>query len=288
MSSNTRVQDARRTANNAATSRGVVALARLGYAVKGIVYIVIGILAILLATGHGGSATDQNGALKAIYNSPLGEGFGRVLMVVITVGLFGFALWSLIQAVFDTDRKGHSAKGIGARLGYAGVGVSYALLGVGAYQIASTGTASSRNSTSSAQNWTGLLLKQPAGVLLVIVVGIVVLAIAAYLFARAYRASFTRYLNLSSLSATARKGVITLGRLGNAALAVVLAIVGFFIIIAAIKHDPGDAKGLDAALVELLHQPFGPWLLGIVALGLLAYGAYSFAEARYRQVGGSR
>ncbi len=119
MSSNMKVQEARQAANSAARSQGVVVLARLGYAVKGIVYVVIGVLAILLVTGHGGGATDQNGALRAIYNSPLGEGFGRMLMIVITVGLFGFALWSLIQAVFDTERKGRTAKGIVARIGYA-------------------------------------------------------------------------------------------------------------------------------------------------------------------------
>lgn len=286
MGANLKVQEARNTARNAATSRGVTVLARLGYAVKGVVYVVIGFLAILLATGHGGSATDQNGALRAIYDSPLGEGFGRVLMIVITVGLFGFALWSLIQAVFDTEHKGHHAKGIIGRIGYAGVAVSYGLLGVVAYQIASTGATPSRNSTSSAQNWTGLLLKQPAGVFLVILVGCIVLGIAVYLFARAYRASFARHLNLYALGARARQGVIALGRFGNAALGVVFLIVSFFLIIAAVKHNPKDAKGLDAALSELLKQPFGPWLLGVVALGLLAYGIYSFAEARYRQVGG--
>ena len=284
MGANLRVQEARDTARNVATSRAVTILARLGYAVKGVVYVVIGFLAVLLATGHGGKTTDQNGALRAIYASPLGEGFGRVLMIVITAGLFGFALWSLVQALFDTEHKGRKAKGIIARIGYAGVAISYSLLGVVAYQIASTGSAPARNSTSSAQNWTGLLLKQPAGVFLVVLVGCGVLAVAVYLFARAYRASFAHYLALP-MSANVRKGVIALGRLGNAALGVVFLIVGFFLIIAAVKHNPGDAKGLDAALAELLKQPFGPWLLGLVALGLLAYGVYSFAEARYRQVG---
>lgn len=288
MGTNLKVQKAEQTARSAATSRVVVVLARLGYAVKGIVYVVIGFLALLLVTGHGGGATDQNGALRAIYESPLGEGFGRVLMIVITVGFFGFALWSLVQALFDTEQKGKTAKGILARVGYAGVAASYSLLGVVAYQIASTGSVPAKNSTSSAQNWTGLLLKQQAGVLLVILVGCIVLCIAAYLFYRAYRASFRRYLNLSSLSASARKGVVASGRFGNAALGVVFLIAGFFLVIAAVKHKPGDAKGLDAALEELLKQPSGPWLLAIVALGLLAYGVYSFAEARYRRVGGSR
>lgn len=288
MGTNLKVQEAEQTARRAATSRAVTVLARLGYAVKGIVYVVIGFLALLLVTGHGGGATDQNGALRAIYESPLGEGFGRVLMLVITVGLFGFALWSLVQALFDTEQKGKTAKGILARVGYAGVAVSYSFLGVVACQIASTGSVPAKNSTSSAQNWTGLLLKQQAGVLLVILVGCIVLCIAAYLFYRAYRATFRRYLDLSSLSTPARKGVIASGRFGNAALGVVFLIVAFFLVIAAVKHNPGDAKGLDAALMELLKQPAGPWLLAIVALGLLAYGVYSFAEARYRRVGGSR
>jgi hypothetical protein len=281
------IDAARRTARSAATSSFVVGLARLGYAIKGVVYVVIGLLAILLVTGHSGSLTDQNGALKAIYESPLGPGFGRFLMIIVMVGLFAFALWSLIQAVFDTEGKGRTPKGILSRLGYAGVAISYTLLGIGALQIAMTGNpnASSRNSTSSAQNWTALLLKQPAGVLLVILVGLLVLGLMAYLFYKAYKAPFRRRLNLASLSPRAQKTVVNFGRLGYAALGVVFAIVGLFLIIAAVQHNPKEAKGLDSALVELLKQPFGPWLVGLVALGLLAYGLYSFVEARYRRVG---
>lgn len=278
------VREVQHTAHSAATSTAMVALARFGYAIKGVVYLVVGLLAILLVTGHGGQVTDQNGALQAIYSSPLGEGFGRFLLVVVTIGLFGFALWSLIQALFDTEGKGRDAKGILARVGYAIVGISYALLGLVAYQIATTGSAS-RNSTSSTQNWTGLLLKQPAGVLLVILLGIVVLCLAAYTFYKAYRANFARRLNLATLTAQARKAVINVGRLGYAALGVVFTIIGIFLIVAAQQHNPSDAKGLDSALVELLKQPFGPWLLGLVALGLIAYGVYSFVEARYRRVG---
>lgn len=287
MNAKLKVQQAQQAARGAATNPVVTMLARLGYTIKGVIYVVIGFLALLLVMGRGGSATDQNGALKAIYASPLGEGFGHLLMIIIAIGFFGFALWSLIQALFDTEHKGHKAKGIIARVGYVGVAISYGLLGVAASQIASTGSPSSKNSTSSAQNWTGLLLKQPAGVVLTTLVGCVVLGIAAYLFMRAYRASFAKYLRLSSFSARVRGGVLLLGRLGNAALGIVFLIVGFFLIIAALKHNPKDAKGLDAALVELLHQSFGPWLLGVVALGLIAYGLYSFVEARYRRVGGT-
>ncbi len=281
------VDAARRTARNVATSPAVTRLARLGYAMKGVVYVVIGFLAILLVTGHGGALTDQNGALKAIYESPLGPGFGRFLMIVVTIGLFAFALWSLIEAIFDTEGKGRDAKGIVSRLGYVAVAISYTLLGIVALQIATTGNpnASSRNSTSTAQNWTATLLKQPAGVLLVILVGIIVLCLMAYLFYKAYKAPFRSRLNLASLSPRAQKTVVNFGRFGYAALGVVFAVVGIFLIVAAAQHNPKEAKGLDSALVELLKQPFGPWLVGLVALGLLAYGLYSFVEARYRRVG---
>lgn len=276
-----RANEARQSARHAATSPVMVALARLGYAVKGVMYIVIGVLAAFLGLGHGGSATDQRGALGAINDLP----FGKFLLIVMTIGLFGFGLWSVIQGVFDTEGEGKKAKGIIARIGYAAVGVAYIVLGVGALKVV-TGTGSSgKSSTTSTQDWTALLLKQPFGQFLVVIVGLVVLAIAVYLYMKAYKASFQSRLNLSSVRSSVRKGIINLGRLGYAALGVVFTIIGIFLIVAAVKFNPNDAVGLDGALRNLLQQPFGPVLLVIVALGLIAYGIYSFAEARYRRIG---
>src|SRR5437879_11631312 len=102
-------------ARGAATSPLMTGLARLGYAVKGIVYLIIGGLALKLAIGHGGAATDQRGALQTIYEQP----FGKFLLIIVGVGLVGFALWSFIQAIFDTEGKGTKAKGMLARVGYA-------------------------------------------------------------------------------------------------------------------------------------------------------------------------
>jgi type IV secretory pathway VirB2 component (pilin) len=106
-----------------------------------------------------------------------------------------------------------------------------------------------------------------------------------YLYAKAYSAKFRSRLNLATVSAQMRKWVIYTGRCGYAALGVVFSIIGIFLIVAAFQHNPYQAKGLDSALQTLVHQPFGPILLGIVALGLIAYGIYSFVEARYRRVG---
>ena len=275
------VNEAKYAADRATSSKWVTRLARLGYAVKGVVYLIIGGLAAKLAIGQGGATTDQRGALQTIYEQP----FGKFLLAVVAIGLLGFALWSFIQAIYDTEGKGRDAKGIIARIGYAAVGVAYAALAFGAYQlVAGTGNVG-QSSTSSTQDWTTTLLKLPAGVALVVIVGLVVLGVALYLFAKAYTAKFQRRLNLAGVSAQLRKFVIFLGRFGYGALGVVFTIVGFFLIVAAIQFNPQKAKGLDTALRELLRLPFGPLLLGIVALGLIAYGVYSFAEARYRRVG---
>ncbi len=277
------VNAAGRTARRAATGKWMSLLARLGYAVKGVVYLMIGGLAIALAIGHGGEATDQRGAIEAIYAQP----FGKILLLVVGVGLVGFALWSFIQALFDTEGKGSEAKGIIARIGYAGVGVAYAALAFGTFELATGSGAGNlgKSTTTSTQDWTAKLLKLPFGVPLVVIVGLVVIGIAGYLFFKAYSAKFQQRLNLARLNAGLRKWMVNLGRFGYAALGVVFTIIGIFLIVAAIQHNAHEAKGLDSALKELLLQPFGPVLLAVVALGLIAYGVYSFVEARYRRVG---
>lgn len=272
---------AERTVRNTATGKWMSRLARLGYATKGVVYLIIGSLAVQLAVGHGGSATDQRGALRVIYEQP----FGKFLLAIVALGLLGFALWSFIQAIFDTEGKGQSAKGILERVGYAVVGVSSGTLAFGAYQLAAGTGSGGQGSTTNAQDWTALLLKQPFGVVLVALVGLTIIAVAFYIFSKAYTTKFRSHLNLATVDAQMRRGIILVGRCGYAALGVVFSIVGIFLIVAAAQHNPKQAKGLDSALQTLLHQPFGPLLLGIVALGLIAYGVYSLVEARYRRVG---
>ena len=275
------VRDAGNTARRAANSRVMRGLARLGYAAKGVVYIIIGFLAGKLALGQGGQATDQRGALRTIAEQP----FGKFLLIVIAIGLLAFGLWSLIQAIYDTEGEGSKAKGIVARIGYGVVGLTYIVLAFGAYQLVAGSGTGGKSTTSTTQDATAKLLALPFGVPLVIIVGLVVLGIAVYLYARAWRAKFQRRLALSNLRPQVRKTMINLGRLGYAALGVVFTSIGFFLIVAAVQFNPQKAKGLDAAIGELQKLPLGQVLLGLVALGLLAYGLYSFIEARYRILG---
>jgi hypothetical protein len=266
---------------NAATGKWMTGFARVGYAAKGVVYLIIGFLAAKLALGQGGAATDQRGALHTIYDEPS----GKFLLLVVAIGLLAFALWSVIQAIYDTEGKGSKAKGIIARIGYAAAGIAYAALAFGAYQIATRTGSGGKSSSTSTQDATAKLLQLPFGVPLVVIVGLVVLGVAFYLFVTAYKAKFQNTLNLATLRAQVKKALIFLGRLGYGALGVVFTIIGFFMIVAAVKFNAQQAKGLDTALGELLQLPFGRVLLGIVALGLIAYGVYSFVEARYRRLG---
>lgn len=275
------VRTAEQGARNAATSTWMTMLARCGYAAKGVVYLIIGGIAAQVAIGARGAVTDQKGALQTILAQP----FGRILLGVVAIGLFGFALWCFIQAAFDTEGKGIKAKGLIARIGYAAVGLSYAALAFGAMQLAVGLGSGGKGSNASTQDGTALLLKQSFGPPLVIAAGLIVLGVALFLFYTAYSARFQRQLRLATLPTQVKKVVIAVGRCGYAAMGVVTGIIGIFLIAAGVQHKASEAKGLDGVLQELARQSSGLVLLGIVALGLFAYGIYSLVEARYRRVG---
>jgi hypothetical protein len=259
----------------------VTLLARCGYIAKGVVYIIIGSLAFRAALGAGGAITDPKGAILTIYQQP----YGSVLLGVATVGLFGFAVWSFIQAWMDTEGKGSDAGGIAARLGYVTVGVSYLILAYTSLQLVLGAGNTGKSSDATTRDWTARLLALPFGPALVVVVGLIITCTALYLFYKAYSVRFRRRLNLAGLSAGAQEAVVILGRCGYAAQGVVFTVIGIFLIIAALRHNAHEAKGLGGALRELAQQPYGPVLLGISAAGLFIYGIYSLAEARYRMVG---
>ncbi|HEU5367542.1 MAG TPA: DUF1206 domain-containing protein [Ktedonobacterales bacterium] len=172
-----------------------------------------------------------------------------------------------------------------ARLGYAGVAVAYGALAFAAFQLLTGSETAGKSSDATAQDWTARLLNQHFGVALVVLAGVIAFGAAFTLFQKAYRASFRQKLRLETLRPQLRKGICVLGRFGYGAIGVVAVLIGIFLMVAAFQHNPGEAKGLGGALVSLIHQPFGPFLLGIVAIGLLAYGLYSFVESRYRRLG---
>lgn len=253
-------------------------LARAGYIAKGIVYIIVGMLALQAAFSAGGRTTSTAGALEAIVGQP----FGRFLLGLVGIGLAGYALWRWVSAAIDAEKDGTDAKGVAARVGYVISGISYAILAYTALQLISgTGNGSGDSST---QDWTARLLAAPFGQGLVGMVGLIIIGNGLAQVVKGYKADFVKKMNLATVEPTQKKVAILSGRWGYIARGIVFAITGGFLINAARAADPKQAKGLGSALDLLAQQSFGPWLLGIVAAGLVAYGLFMFVEARYRRI----
>lgn len=255
------------------------ALARLGYAAKGLVYVVIGWLAFMTAVRAGGQATDPQGAITTIYQQP----FGKVLLLIIFVGFVGYALWQFARAAFNPDGEGDAKKDTVRRIGYAVIGVSYLGFALASLRLMLQ-QATPKGSNASTQDWTARLLAAPGGVALVVLLGLIVLGVAVGLFYEAWKLRFERYFPLGQMNEGERKLTRYTGRYGIGSLGAIFVIIGIFLIDAALHHDPHKAQGLAGALATLAAQPFGPVLLGLVALGLVAYGVYGWVEARYRRI----
>jgi hypothetical protein len=253
-------------------------LARLGLGAKGLIYGTIGVLAVKAAFGRGGETTDSRGAIQT-----LGEGpFGKALLVVLALGLIGYTLWRFVQAFADTEGKGGNAKGLAVRAGYAGSGLLHASLALMTIRLL-MGSGSGAGGRST-QDWTAELLSKPFGPWLVGLIGAGVIGFGLFQLYRAYSASFRKHFNLPGMSLAQEKWATLAGRLGHAARGIVFGLIGLFLIQAARHSDPGEVRGLDGALQALAEKSHGPWLLGFVALGLIAYGVYCLVEARYRRV----
>lgn len=258
---------------------GFEKLARLGYAAKGIVYFIVGLLAAQAAIGTGGRTTDTSGALQEIVVQP----FGKLLLSLVTLGIIGYVVWRFAQALLDPEQTGqsNSAKRIVQRIGYLISAIAYSGLALTAIRLI---LGSGGTNGEATQDWTKLVLAQPLGQWLVGLAGAIVLGVGVSYFYQAYSAKFQRHFKLNQMSSTERKWAKRLGRFGIAARGVVFCIIGLFVIIAALQSDATQVKGLGEALAVLAQQPYGSWILGTVALGLIAYSIYSLIEARYRSL----
>ena len=270
-------QRAERAAKRAASHPAVVYLGRFGYAAKGIVYAVIGILAVQAAFGRGGATTSTTGALQKIAAQP----FGQILLGIVTVGLIGYVIWRFVQAGMDTENKGTDAKGVVVRIAYAISGMIDGALAYTALRILLNAGTSSGNGQ---QGIVARVLSAPLGRWLVGIGGAIVIGIALYEFYRAYTAKFREKLKLNEMSETERTWATRLGQFGLAARGVVLGLIGFFVIQAAIQYQPSEAQGTAGALQYLQNGPWGGVVLAIVAVGFIAYGIFLLFLARYRRM----
>lgn len=252
-------------------------VARAGYATKGVVYALMGGLTLQATLQAGRGAEDAGGALSTLGQQP----FGRVLLFVAAVGLAAYALWRFVCAATDPEHRRTHDTSAPRRVGYAISGGAYALLAWGAVRQALGGRSGDERSQAETASY---LMDLPLGRWLVVIAGLVVVGVGALQFVRAYRASFMEHQR--GLPAHRRAAFKRIGQFGLAARGVAFVLAGGFFALAGWQADPAEARGLGASLDTLAAQPYGPVLLGIVALGFVAYGVYCAAQARYRRFPG--
>ena len=257
--------------------------ARIGYAAKGVVYVTVGVLAAMSALGQGGETTGSKGAMQTLAHQP----FGQVLLGLIALGLVGYSLWQFIRAIEDPENEGSDAKHVAKRIGIFGSGVIHFGLVLYALSILiGLGSAGQGDGSgdANAQSWSAKAMSYPMGRWLVAAAGVGIVIYGVRQLYRAFKADLDKRLRLFEMQPEARQTIVHVSRAGIAARGVVFSIIGVFLALAAYRENPNEAKGIGGALRTLQEQPYGPWLLAVVAFGLVAYGVYQFVKARYRQI----
>jgi hypothetical protein len=268
---------ARRTARRTSSSRGLAWLARAGLAARGTMYILIGIIAVQIAVNGSKQQADRTGAVRLVAQT----GFGAVVLWLLVIGFAGMTLWRLSEAIWGS--AGEGGRKASKRIANLARAVFYGIVTYGILKYA-LGVGQPSSSDKTSQDLTATALKHSGGQVIVAIAGVIIVGAGLWTMYRAFKLKFLKHLRMGSASVTTRKVVTRLGQVGGIARGVVFGTVGVFLIIAAQDANPRQAKGIDSALRALAHTPLGPWLLVVIALGLITFGVYSWCEAKWRAV----
>ena len=249
----------------------------MGYAAKAVIYGIVGVLAILTAVNRGGSITDPSGALRVVLTRP----FGRILLLVLAVGLCGYAAWRLLDAVMDPDRAGTSPLGWVTRIGNAVRGCVYGALGLEAMRL----LRGLRGSTGDqAELWTARIFDWPFGQYAIAIVGAIVAIYGGSQFVQATWGSHGAKLDWSPIPFEFRPLLKKMCRFGVAVRACLLVTLGMFLVRAALTHDPNQAAGPRESMLRLGSLFEGRWFPALVAAGVIAYAVDQAIHARCRRI----
>ena len=257
--------DVKQASRRAGDHPALETVARIGYAVNGVLHIIIGVIALSLAFGSRGASADQSGALGSMAQNPL----GLITLWIAVVAWLGLGIWQVTEAITGGLETGD-------RLKAAAKAILYIALSWTAFRFA-TGSGSSSEKQST--DFTASLMEKPAGQWLVGAVGLAILGVGVYHIIKGWKKKF-----LGDLESHPGEWIVKAGRVGYIAKGIALSIVGGLFVLAAVRHKPSEAKGLDGALKSLLDAPGGPVLLALVALGFIAFGVYCFGRARHADV----
>jgi vacuolar-type H+-ATPase subunit I/STV1 len=262
----------------AAHSKSLKVAARAGFVARGAIYLLIGFIAVQVAVGHGGQA-DRGGALAQI----AAKSYGTFVLWLLVVGFAGLALWRFSEAAFGAvGPDGHKAS---ERLKSLARALLYSSFFVSTLQfVTGTSSGATANGNNQSRTLTARVMEHNGGRLLVGLIGLVVLVIGAMLAREGWKKEFLKRMDFGGASFGTRSLVEKLGVVGSIARGAVVAVAGVFLIIAAVRFSPSKAEGIDGSLRAFAHTPLGPFLLILVALGLVAFGLFSWCEARWRRV----
>jgi hypothetical protein len=269
-----RSRSARYAGRRAANSAALRWLARAGLAARGVMYVIVGWIAVQVAFGRSRQQADRTGALHSISSTPV----GGVLLWLLVVGFIGMALWQLSEALYGAP--GSDGTKASKRLAAFARAVIYAVIAYGVLKYA-LGEGSPKSSDTQSVDLTATLLKYPGGQALVVVIGLALIGGGLYLAYQAWRKEFRRDLELGQMRRRTRRVVEWLGRYGGIARGIVFVTSGIFLVVAAVDAQPQQAKGIDSSLRALAATPLGPWLLLLVAIGLIMFGLFSCCEAKW-------
>ena len=259
-----------------AGSGAIDALARLGLVARGVIYIVIGAIAVMLALGAAQHLPDRGGAVEAIASKP----FGFVLLWILVIGFAGLALWKIVQAAVARLNPTETH-----RLKAAGTAVGYFIAFLSTYWFVREGRVPASSDTTS-RDLTATVMSYDGGQLIVAIAGLLIAVAGIYMVLQAIRLEFTRYLRMGWMNRRTQDTVVRLGQAGYVARGVIVFLIGVAVLDAAITYNASRAEGVDGALRTVATEPFGPILLILVALGLVAFGVLSFFEAKWRRTYG--
>jgi hypothetical protein len=265
-----RAQGAGQQAHN---SEWVDTAARVGLVAYGVMHLVIAWLAIQLAFGDKKGSADSQGAVQQLNQQP----FGQVLVWAVGIGMFLLAVWQGLEALYGY-RNEEGFTQVRKRVTAAGKAVVYVVIGISAVHAATGSTTAKKNGTDST---TAKVMDWPGGQAIVAAVGIAIIGIGGYLVHRAWTEKFAKHINAEGKSGETGKAYLWFGKAGYTAKGVTFGIVGALFLYAGLSHDAKKSGGLDQALHKVLQQPFGPFLLVVIALGLGCYGLFCFARARH-------
>jgi len=259
----------------------IIKLARFGMFAKGTVYIILGVLTAMAAFNvGGGQTTGKSGALEFIYSQP----FGKILLGVVALGLFGYVVWRWVQAFKDpeADSSDDGKKRGLQRVGYFFSGLAYGFIAFEAARMIFSGGSSSGGGNGQKQSLVAQILDWPGGQWIIGIIAAIFFAKAIYQVYRALSGEFDKKVRNSNLDNRVKEVLHKAGLVGYLARGVVISVIGYFFLQAALQSNPNQVKGTKGAFQFISDMAAGPWLLGIVAIGLACYGVFMFVKAKYR------